>query len=316
MPLVYSSLIIRRAQDLLALPASQDQTENAERQVAAQRLITQMNLYYLSPVFILSGGCNLQSLLETKYAIKNSMSCCDLLMMPITTAICDEAVVISSMVVFVYLMTLLWLPAWRASAYASGYQRGNNKVYGKDHGEWPAQKYAVWNPPVIPVCFCCNQTLYWTEGSNGTYSYQVALTTRCNAGSIYCPSMTQNTTLHFVLKEANKGNRMIVDKSSFHNSTYMTYLMDGDLPMEIDGIMCNQTLQGQLEGFLAMQSVKTPFIWSVIGITTGMVIAYIILNAIMACFHSCKEDIDPSSYEIVRIHKPTYSSGMIINAQA
>lgn len=315
MVLYYSISIIHRAQNLLALDPTQDVHEISKRYREAYNLITLMNFYYLSPVFLLCGGWNLHSLLQTKYSIKNRISFCDLLFMSFITLLCDELCVLASLTIYIYLMTIFWLPAWQHSAYSTAYSSGYNTIYGIDqYGGSLAYNYAL-TVMAYQVCNICRKGLYFTGQINGTYTYQISGAASGQPPMVSCPPI-DNKTIHTIIKLAEKTTwyNIYVDKQSMHNSTYLTYVLHRPLPYtEVTGVLCNQTLQGMLEGSLALHSVRVKFVWYVIGITIGIIICYLLINPFMGCIMSYKDEIDPSNYQIIRVNKPESTPGLIVN---
>ena len=261
----------------------------------AKKLIKILNFYYLSPVFLKSGGLGLKRKLEEKYGIKNRTTFCDVFMNLLTVPFCDEMIISASLIIGIVLMCVIWLPAWQQSDFNNGY----NTIYGyDDNGGSDAFTYSCYSSH-YQQCEMCNQEIDCVKIINNTCQYSIIQIGGCNdMPPVYCPLM--NTTGWAAIKNATKLQQpLYVDPTSFIGDTYMTYMMFGKFQYGMwSGIICNRTIQGE---YLAHWA-QVYWVWSFVGILIGSIAFYIIYNCILGWLHNQINYIDPENYRLIRIN--------------
>ena len=265
----------------LLLEAPQEKLE--QNMCDARRLARSMKYYYLSPVFLMSGGHGLRSRLEEKYGIDNRFACCDILMNLITAPFCDELFVMSGILIGVTFMCLFWLPTWQKSAFDRGY----NRIHGSDpYGGVTAFDYAC-DGSDHNSCASCNQAVYCDS------SCQIGPIGGCNdRAPVYCP-LIESTGINAVLNATALQKNMYVDPNSFVNDTYLTYMSFGG---SWSVLVCNRTTEGFYQGDWA----KTYWILSFTSIIIGSVVFLLLLSQIFWYCHSSADTYDPEKYRLIR----------------
>lgn len=288
---------IHQAQLLLEVPRE----KIAENMAQAQKLARAMKYYYLSPVFIASGGCGLVYRLEEKYGINDKFKFCDLFMAVPTALFSDEFFLFVQYVVAITLMCMVWFPAWHQSAYDQGYNHvfGYSDLYGLT-----AFDYAC-DGSDNGVCKTCNTMVYCYSPNSTIAALQCGIggSGGCNSESpVNCPfvdatamATIMNATQNATTQIENDG--YFVDPNSFINDTYVTYMLFGGIyDADWGAIICNRTVYAQYQAHW----VKTYWILSFVGIIICMICVHIIINIMFYCCHNVYDNINPENYRIVR----------------
>lgn len=292
---------INRAKVLLAAD-----DKNPFNRNEARRLARAMNLYYLSPVFLCSGGVSLKHELEGKYGFQEDFTFCDLLLNFFNVPFTDEAILFSGYIIAVTFMCLIWLPAWKKSAYNHGF----NNTHGLDSDDYSIALDLAWSGGHNHACYAYN----WEVDCSQEFASDCPLADGCyilnmTDGLAYCtldpntiPSSPEPdiTWMAAVQNAVNQGKILYVDPASFVNDTFTSYYLTGDY----DGgywriAVCNRTR----EAIYQTHQAKIKWIWSFIGIIVGSIVFLIIINELLRCFHSFSDVVNPGNYRFIRIEQ-------------
>lgn len=229
---------IYQADVLLRIPKNQINLHRSE----AIKLIKLLNHYYLSPVFVFSGGLELQDDLIKKYDYRNRITIYDKFMNILTALFCDEIIIGFVFICATLFMSTMWLANCRQAAYKNGYNHINGV---DDYGHIMAWYYARYDKD-YRQCTLCNQEIVSYSDENYTYQFSIEENHCCaNIPTTYCPLV--NISGIEVAKNAFMSQKQFcVDPNSFVNDTYITY-MHYPKPHCKDwyAIICNRTAQAE-----------------------------------------------------------------------
>ena len=288
--MVLSRTRINQAKFLLSIPNS----EISSHLLEAQKLIKILNFYYLSPVFLLSGGLQLKQKLEKKYSIKNNPTSCDKFM-NVFVLFTDEFFICIAFFVAITLMCVIWLPSWQKSAFNAGY----NHVKGTDSYGFPTALDNTCHPPSgYHECRACNQSITCLNFNTSDCKFNHWGEGGCGSPSIYCPLFNANA--FNAIKNATQLQKDVyVDPKSFVADTYITYLLYGQFNNgRWKGIICNRTIQGEYQAHWA----KIYWILSLLAIFIGGILFYMIMNYCISRMHNRIDDLEPENYRLIRIN--------------
>lgn len=197
------------------------------------RIIKLLNYYRFSPTFLLFGGYCLHKKLIEKYGSNNKFGVKETIMALFTMIFCDILFIAGLFTMAVILMYKFWLPEVQIQAYNSGFNTIETDPFDFSCGPTKA-------------CIICNEVIQAYQMNNGTYKYWIEPDGGCNdQPPIYCP-MVRETGIEAVKEALASGQSQYVDKNSFVNGTYITYIEFGKPQFSTwDPVICYRERLGE-----------------------------------------------------------------------